>query len=276
MAKVGVNGALSGLMGNAIFRNFNGHTHVYVKPDKVSNPRTINQQTQRLKLRNILNIYGVLKDSLRDNFQGKVGRQTDYTRFQGCNLSQPAVYMTMREGFVFRSSVVAPYVVSFGTLASMEYHIEDGWLVSDIKAEGLNLEEHSTLMEFASTIIAENEDWKNGDILEIIFCDQIEKQYDENTMMPYASCMFVEIPLNSGSRDSLAGYIGKLEIKVNEDGLLCFRTPSFVGAAIVKKRGVGRDTTTSVQSLVVNNPVFDKYHSEEQKQLAIESYAKKK
>lgn len=275
MAKVGVNGALSGLMGNAIFRNFNGQTHVYAKPDKVSNPRTINQQTQRLKLRNILNIYGVLKDALKDNFQGKTGRQSDYTRFQGCNLSQPGVYMTMDEGFIHYGSVVAPYVVSFGTLASMEYHIEDGWLVSDIRAKGLNLEKQPTLMELASTIIAENEEWKKGDILEVIFCNQKEITDDTSTL-PYARCMYVEIPLYTNSRDSLADYLKKIEIKVNEDGLLCFRVPTFVGAAIVKKRGMGRDTMTSVQSLVVDNPIFDKYHSEEQKQLAIQSYAKKK
>jgi len=276
MARVGINGALSGLMGDAVFRNYNGLTYLCSRPDKVRNPRTENQQAQRLKLRNIINLYGTMKDAMKDNFQGKAPRQSDYTRFQACNLSRPAVYMTMYEGDWNRGSIVAPYIVSFGTLPSIEYHIEDGWLVSDLKVSTLNLEPDTSIMDLTSAITTENEDWREGDTLEIITCEQRVITGDEQNARPYAHCNYANIRLTNEFKKPLASLLNDIEIKVNDDGFLCVKVPSEGGAALVRKRGEGRDTMTSVQSLEICNPTFDTYHSEERKQLAITSYAKKK
>lgn len=276
MARVGINGALSGLMGDAVFRNFNGQTYLSARPDKVNNPRTENQQTQRLKLRNIINIYGAMKDALKDNFQAKAPRQSDYTRFQACNLSRPAVYMTMHEGDWNRGSVVAPYIVSFGTLPAIEYHIEDGWMVSNLKVSTLMLNPDTSILDLTSAITTENEDWKKGDTLEIITCTQKVMTGNEPNTYPYTQCSHANIHLTNDFKKPLASLLNGIEIKVNEDGCLCVKIPSEGGAALVRKRGEGRDTMTSVQLLEICNPTFDTYHSEERKQLAIASYAKKK
>ncbi len=268
MAKVKPNGMLSGSIGNTILRNYNGMVVASEKPDRVRNPRTLAQQTNRLKLRNIINLYGSMKDALKDNFQGKTGRQSDYSRFQACNLSQTAVYLTNKDNFV---SVVAPYVVSFGTLKMIEYHLEGEWLVTDIDVEGLNLEADAKLGRLSSALLKSPELFILGDRMELIAC------YQTNLVdSPRTFCKYCEFVLDKNSDMPLDELLNGFELRVNEDNKLCVRREGACGLAMVRKRGEGRDASTSVQFLAVNNPLLEQYTSEEQKQLAIASYAKKK
>lgn len=268
MAKVKPNGMLSGMIGNTVLRNCRGTIVASERPDRVRNPRTQSQQTNRLKLRNIINMYGCMKESLRDNFQGKTGRQSDYSRFQGCNMLQTAVYLTSRETY---ASVVAPYIVSFGTLPMMEYHLEGDWLVTDIDVEGFDPETDDMSCHLSAKLLESPNLFSSGDRVELIACYQTN-----NNNFPVATCKHCEFVIDKFSDVPLAQLLNGFELRVNENNRLCFSRQGACGLAMVRKRGEGYDTAASVQFLAVNNPLLEKYTSEEQKQLAIASYAKKK
>lgn len=268
MAKVKPDGSLSGIMDDGVFRSYNGQTFLCSRPDSVHNPRTLSQQTNRLKLRNIINMYGSMNGALKDNFQGKTGRQSDYTRFQGCNLLQTAVYVTYDDRF---ACVVAPYVVSFGTLPSIGYHLEGEWLVTDIDVAGLELNADTKLSKLSECLLKTSGRFSLGDRIELIACRQT------NAMnLPRATCKYCEFVLDDKNYISLSQILNGFELRVNEENKLCFRREEACGLALVHKRGEGCETFASVQSLAVDNPLLERYTSEEQKQLSIASYAKKK
>lgn len=279
MAIVKPDGSLSGAMDDGVFRSYDGVTVLSSKPHDIRNPRSVSQQTNRLKLRNIISMYSCMKNALKDNFQGKAGCQSDYTRFQACNMTvKTAVYLTYDEN-VNHACVVAPYVVSFGTLPTIEYHLEEDWLVTDIDVTGMVVNEDATMSEFVELIPKRNPDFfRRGDKVGLIACFQksLRKAIPGGYDLPVASCKYCEFELGVKDLTPVSEYMNGFEFRVNEENKLCFRRQGACGLAIVRTRGEGRKALSSVQTLAVNNPILEKYISEEQKQLAIASYANKK
>lgn len=279
MAIVKPDGSISGAMDDGVFRSYDGVTVLSSKPDVVRNPRSESQQTNRLKLRNIISMYSCMKTALKDNFQGKSGCQSDYTRFQSCNMTvKTAVYLTYDEN-LNHACVVAPYVVSFGTLPTIEYHLEDDWLVTDIDVNGMVVDECATMSDLSELIPLRNPDFfRRGDRVGLMACCQktLRKAILGGYDLPVASCIYREFELGVKDQTPVSQYMPDFEFRINEDNKLCFRSQGACGLAVVRKRGEGRKAFSSVQTLAVNNPMLEKYTSDEQRQLAIASYVNKK
>mgnify|MGYP003320076504 FL=1 len=276
MARLNKNGTLSGLMGDVVMRAYNNTTYVYVRQEKVNNPQTRGQMVQRTKKQNIVNLYGALKPALKDNFQGKVGKQSDYTMFVSCNLSQQPVYLTSKEASADYYSVVAPYIVAFGKLSPIEYSIENEWLVSNIIVGNVELNNDTKVCELANMILSYNAEWKEGDTLEFIICKQnFREDASGETVNVRAECEYANIVLDNGDKSKLSRYLDNIELKADGNGCLCLHASSYGGYAIVQKRKTAKDVATGVQSLAVVNPLLEKYTSEEQCEKAIKSYGKK-
>lgn len=277
MARVSKKGTLSGAMGDMVLRTYNNETYAYARQEKVGNPQTRGQMMQRAKMKNIVNVYGALKPALKDNFQGKVGKQSDYCMFVGCNLSQPPVYLTYNEASVSRYSVVAPYIVAFGKLSPIEYSIEGEWLVSNIVVGEVDLNDDMTVDELSNRILSNNTEWKTGDILELIICRQnFQNDASGEIVNVKAYCEYATIVLDTRDKGRLSKYLDGMELKVDDNGCLCLRASACGGYAIVQKRKTARDVATGVQPLVVVNPLLERYTSDEQCEKAIKSYGKKR
>lgn len=278
MAIVKPDGSLSGAMDNGVFRSYDGVTVLSSKPHGIRNPRSELQQMNRLKLRNIISMYSCMKDALKDNFQGKSGCQSDYTRFQGCNMTiKSAVYLTEDEN-LNHVCVVAPYIVSFGTLPTIEYHLEEEWLVTDIDVAGLKLDEKTAMYHFKEFLLDNQDFFRRGDRVVLIACYQkcVQKSTQNSFDLYRANCEYCEFELSGKDTTPISQYMNGFEFRINEENKLCFRRQGACGLAIVRTRGEGRKAFSSVQTIAVNNPILERYTSEEQKQLAIASYAKKK
>lgn len=275
MARIHKNGTLSGLMGNAVLKSCNGVTFLYSRPVEVRNPQSRGQMLQRTKKQNIVNLYGIMKPALKDNFFGKVGRQSDYSMFVSCNLSQRPVYLTESEACFRSTQVVAPYVVAFGKLTPIEYHLEGEWLVSNIQVGNMELTDKTMLMDLGDSIITRNEDWKEGDVLEFIRCRQLSGRNGVATR-PFAECDYACIEVSRDDRSKLQKYLDDIQLKVNEDGFLCMYAGGEGGFAMVHKRMSVKGINVGSQSMVVNNSLLDYYCSDEQCEKAIKSYVRKK
>ena len=274
MARVENNGNYSGTINNVVYRNYNGTIVACQKPAAYRDAKTEGQVVYRVKMRNIQNIYASLKESLRGNFQDKTGRQTDYSRFQGVNMQKPAVYLNKKE-VAIKAQIVAPYIVSFGTLPPIGYELRDNMLVTDISLGNLTITPDTTVSQLVLAIMKNNEGWELDDCLEFMIVRQMEGQ------TPTAKCSFTHLPLDKNNTAKLSDALiiynsNEVVLSSSAEGFLQMNASDNGGFAIIRKRMASKGLLTSTQELAVNNPLFDLYHSDQRKQKALDSYGMKR
>ena len=270
MAILEKNGVITGSVDDVVYKNYNGKVVVCRKQTTYRDAKTEGQVVYRVKMRNIQNIYAALKEALRGNFQDKTGRQTDYSRFQGVNMQKPAVYLNKSE-VAMKAQVVAPYIVSFGTLVPIEYELKDNSLVTNISLGNLSITPDTTVSEIALAIVKNNDGWEYDDCLEFMVVRQSEGK------TPTAKCSFAHLSLdrNDTSKVSEALVVrntNQIELGSSADGFLQMNVSDNGGFAVIRKRMASKGLMTSTQELAINNPLFDQYHSEKSKQKAMDSY----
>ena len=274
MARVEKNGNYSGTINNVVYRNYNGTIVACQKPTTYRDAKAEGQVVYRVKMRNIQNIYASLKESLRGNFQDKTGRQTDYSRFQGVNMQKPAVYLNKKE-VAIKAQIVAPYIVSFGTLPPIGYELKDNQLVTDIGLGNLTITHDTTVSQLVLAIMKNNEGWELDDCLEFMIVRQMEGQ------TPIAKCSFAHLPLDKNNTAKLSDALiiynaNEIVLSSSAEGFLQMNASDNGGFAIIRKRMASKGLLTSTQELAVNNPLFDLYHSDQRKQKALDSYGVKR
>lgn len=274
MARVEKNGNYSGTINNVVYRNYNGTIVACQKPTTYRDAKAEGQVVYRVKMRNIQNIYAALKESLRGNFQDKTGRQTDYSRFQGVNMQKPAVYLNKNE-VAMKAQVVAPYIVSFGTLPPVAYALKDNMLVTDISLGNLTITPNTTVSEMSLAIVKNNEGWELGDCLEFVAVRQMEGK------TPTAKCIFAHLVLDKNNTAKLSEAVvvrdaNQIELGSSAEGFLQMNASDNGGFAIIRKRMASKGLLTSSQELAIKNPLFDQYHSDQRKQKALDSYGVKR
>ena len=274
MARVEKNGNYSGTINNVVYRNYNGTIVACQKPTTYRDAKAEGQVVYRVKMRNIQNIYASLKESLRGNFQDKTGRQTDYSRFQGVNMQKPAVYLNKKE-VAIKAQIVAPYIVSFGTLPPIGYELRDNMLVTDISLGNLTITHDTTVSQLVLAIMKNNEGWELDDCLEFMIVRQMEGQ------TPTAKCSFAHLPLDKNNTAKLSDALiiynsNEVVLSSSAEGFLQMNASDNGGFAIIRKRMASKGLLTSTQELAVNNPLFDLYHSDQRKQKALDSYGVKR
>ena len=274
MAILEQNGNYSGKISNVVYKNYNGKIVVCHKQTTYRDAKAEGQVVYRVKMRNIQNIYAALKESLRGNFQDKTGRQTDYSCFQGVNMQKPAVYLNKSE-VAMKAQVVAPYIVSFGTLPPVAYALKDNMLVTDIGLGNLTITPDTTVSQLVLAIMKNNEGWELDDCLEFMIVRQMEGQ------TPTAKCSFTHLPLDKNNTAKLSDALiiynaNEVVLRSSAEGFLQMNASDNGGFAIVRKRMASKGLLTSTQELAVNNPLFDLYHSDQRKQKALDSYGVKR
>ena len=274
MAILEQNGNYSGKISNVVYKNYNGKIVVCHKQTTYRDAKAEGQVVYRVKMRNIQNIYASLKESLRGNFQDKTGRQTDYSRFQGVNMQKPAVYLNKKEVAV-KAQIVAPYIVSFGTLPPIGYELRDNMLVTDISLGNLTITPDTTVSQLVLAIMKNNEGWELDDCLEFMIVRQMEGQ------TPTAKCSFTHLPLDKNNTAKLSDALiiynsNEVVLSSSAEGFLQMNASDNGGFAITRKRMASKGLLTSTQELAVNNPLFDLYHSDQRKQKALDSYGVKR
>ena len=270
MAILEKNGVITGSVDDVVYKNYNGKVVVCRKQTAYRDAKAEGQVVYRVKMRNIQNIYASLKEALRGNFQDKVGRQTDYSRFQGVNMQKPAVYLNKNE-VAMKAQVVAPYIVSFGTLVPIDYELKDNSLVTNISLGDLSITPDTTVSEIALAIVKNNDGWEYGDCLEFMAVKQSEGK------TPTAKCCFAHLSLDKNDTSKLSDAFivrnaSQIELGSSEEGFLQMNVSDNGGFAIIRKRMASKGLMTSTQELAINNPLFDQYHSEKSKQKAMDSY----
>lgn len=118
-------GEIRGSVGKVTFRKSNGQNLVSQKVTQVANPRSEEQQVQRMKMYTVVKAYSFMKNICDHSFEGATGRNGNMSRFMKLNLpklraSMNASELSINNAFLQmgQENVIAPndYQISEGSL----------------------------------------------------------------------------------------------------------------------------------------------------------------
>lgn len=113
---------ISGAVGQVVFRVVDGKSTVSQKPDKVSNPKTIEQQTQRMVFTTCITAYSAMKGICDHSFEGLRKGSENQAEFMRRNL---AWLKSQDYNFSVKgnpSIVPNAYRISKGSLPAVQYN----------------------------------------------------------------------------------------------------------------------------------------------------------
>lgn len=238
-----------------------------------SNPRdakTRSQVTQRVKIANVIAMYRAMKNICNHSFEGLGVGQSCYNAFVKANLTGNNVSLT-KEAASLGACIVAPYLISRGSLASIIVEGTGEDAVTNISVGNLTISGTTTIGQFAKAVVANNAGIEHGDQLTYVSCVQ---QTDANTGNPVVVCGIYEVTLDSNSNDLLRNFIPEVGSSV-KNGYLAHGPLIGRGgfAWILSRKPVGGSLMVSTQRLILTSPdVYSEYITESANTRAITSY----
>lgn len=183
-----------------------------------ANPKdaaTRSQVAQRVKMANVINMYRATRALTNHSFEGAVNGQTSYNLFVRYNLSTNKVSLS-KEAASFGACVVAPYIISKGTLPSIQVQGVGADATTNIAVGNLVINEETTIAQFAVALVANNPSINFGDQLTYVSLVQAS---DANTGYPVVQSAIYEVTLNQSDQLPLRSYLPAVATAV-KDGML--------------------------------------------------------
>lgn len=241
-------------LGGVVFYQQSGRTLARELAPQVSNPRTSSQMNQRTKLANVVEMYKANKFWMKGAFESKPAKESDYNAFVKANLATSLVSQSKSEAAA-NACVVAPYVVTSGSILSIEHNVSGLMLISNIYLGNLTIDANTTVGDFSTAVIAANNQIREGMQLSLIVNMQ---RVNEVTGIPYVVVRAYELIFNKTSQALLSDYFGEGILGNggnNDDQLRAnLRTLEYGGACFILSESVGGKTSVSSQSLVMYGP----------------------
>lgn len=260
--------------GGWVLYKVGGQTIAREVASQVSNPRTPAQMDNRVRLQNVVSVYRANKNWMRGAFENKKQKESDYNAFVSANLSSSQVAFTKQQAAA-GAAVAAPYQVSSGSLGSIEQVISESELQTNIYLGDLSIDLATTVGEFATAVIANNNGIVQGMQLSLILNIQ---QVNQVTGIPYIITRAYEVILDPQSVDFLAAYYpaGILSAGGGADNIL-YADLSEQGsgaASFILSHTVSSNTRVSEQSMLLygDRSIYNSYVSAAAISEAVTSY----
>ena len=263
-------GYARGKVGDLVFARRLGQQTTRAYNANPKDAKTRSQVTQRVKMANVIAMYRALKNICNHSFEGVKEGQTSYSAFVSANLKSNQVSLT-KEAASLGACVVAPYLVSRGSLASIVVEGLGAEAVTNIALGELAIDEQTTIGEFATALVANNAGIEYGDQLTYL---SLVQQTDVNTGYPIVTTGIYEVTLNSGSTDLLRKFIPAVG-STAKNGFLAHGALIGRGgfAWILSRKPVGGSLMVSTQRLILTSPdVYSGFASDAANTRAISSY----
>lgn len=262
-------------LAGAVIYQAMGQTRSRELAAEVSNPRTVDQMSQRVKWANLVNFYRANKSWMKFAFETKPTNRTDYNQFMSLNVSSSRIYLP--KGIANQGGcVVDSYVMTQGSLPSIEVtEGSDEWETNLYLPAYFELTSTSTVAEVSRALLQSNPALREGDQISFI---RFTQQTNSNTGVPFVVVRKYEVILNSSDlrffyqfmpEDYIISSVSSLQgtITVNNSG-------NAGGFILILSRTTGGKTYVSTQSVVVanNDALIQAYSSSNALQTAIDSY----
>lgn len=240
----------------------------------VSNPRTPAQMDNRVRLQNVVSVYRANRAWMAGAFENKKERESDYNAFVSANLSTSQVAFT-KEQAAAGAAVAAPYQISSGSLGSIEQSVTSSVLKTNLYLGNMNITPGTTVGEFATALISNNNNIVQGMQLSLILNIQ---QVNSATGIPYIITRAYEVLLNPSSTELLSAYMpGSILSAGSDEGSPLTADLSEQGngaASFILSHTVSATTRVSEQSMLMYGSlaVYNSYTSSAAIAEAVASY----
>lgn len=263
-------GYARGKVGDLVFARRLGQQTTRAYNSNPKDAKTRSQVTQRVKVANVIAMYRALKNICNHSFEGLSVGQTSYSAFVKSNLTGNKVSLT-KEAASFGACVVAPYLISRGSLPSIQVEGTGADAVTNIAVGNLTISGTTTIGQFADALVANNAGIEYGDQLTYV---SLVQQTDANSGYPIVVAGIYEVTLNSSSTDKVRDYIPEVGSSV-KNGFLAHGALIGRGgfAWILSRKQTGSSLMVSTQRLVLTSPdVYDQFATADANTRAINSY----
>ena len=263
-------GYARGKVGDLVFARRLGQQTTRAYNSRPKDAKTRSQVTQRVKMANVIAMYRALKNICDHSFESLNVGQTSYSAFVKANLTGNKVSLT-KEAASFGACVVAPYLISRGSLPSIQVEGTGADAVTNIAVGGLTISGTTTIGQFADALVANNAGIEYGDQLTYV---SLVQQTDANSGYPVVVAGIYEVTLNSSSTDKVRDFIPEVGSSV-KNGFLAHGALIGRGgfAWILSRKQTGSSLMVSTQRLVLTSPdVYDEFATADANTRAISSY----
>lgn len=263
-------GYARGKVGSLVFARRLGQqiTRAYNKTPKDASTKS--QVQQRVRMANVIAMYRAVKRIADHSFEGVKPGQTSYNLFVKANLTNNSVVLT-KEAASFGACVVAPYLISRGTLPSIIVQGTGADAVTNIAVGSLVINETTTIGAFSQAVVASNTGINYGDQLTYV---SIVQKTDSNTGYPVATATIYEVTLNQADELLLRNYMPEVATTVR-NGFLAHGTLIASGGFcwILSRKNADGSLSVSTQRIVLTSKdVAGQYSSAVAMTRAINSY----
>ena len=260
---------LKGSAGDFTFRNSQGRTIVSEKITETTDRKTSAQQKHRMKWANVIQMYKGTIPLLNCAFENKAEGVTDFNMFVKMNMQMQPVYLTKSQ-VAGGACVVAPYVISQGSLPAIVVTGTGANGVTDISLGSLTIDATTTIAQFANAVVANNANFDYDDQISFF---RIEQKVNAATGLPYGVFKAFSVVLDKGSDALLLSVVPAEGFTVvnGKLGHLSTVTGDYAYAWVHSRRTNGQ-TKVSSQVLVSNNSLLSRYTSDAAYREAVNSY----
>lgn len=253
----------------------NGQTLARELAPQVANPRTTAQMQQRVKLSNLVAFYKANKVWMRNAFEDKAQRESDYNAFVASNIGNTLVALSKSE-VASGAAVAGPYQVTRGSILSIEHTLQGTTIKTNLNLGNYQITAASTIGELSVAILNNNLTLSEGMQLSLIVNIQ---QAGQASQQPYLVVRVYEFLLNRSSSEPLTNYFPESVTTVaagtgNYALALNTTTYSEGGATFILSHSVGGVTRVSSQRLQLfgSQSVYNAHTTAAAMAAAIESY----
>lgn len=255
-------------VGEVVLYKLKGQQIMRSKASQVNNPRTSAQMARRVKLANLVNFYRANREWMKKAFETKEQKQSDYNAFIGRNFNSSPVYLTKEEANQ-GTTIIAPYVVTRGSLVPYSFTTSMGLIISDLfVGNDFTLGNDTTISEFSQAIIDNNENDRQGDQLSVV----ILKQQKAGNQF-YCTTKAFEMILDPTSSELVKDFL-PIEYMTIQDGAVAFDGTQWAGGVVMcQSRTISGKTYVSTQSVeCTEGAVYEGFSYESHGIPAMDSY----
>lgn len=274
-----VNAKISGNVGSMNFRKRGSQVVVaersYANSSK-GNGASYKQRLHRIRIANVSSVFRSIAAIEARAWQYKGTNQSDANMFFAKNLANSPVFLTAEQA-KNGAAVIAPYVVSEGTLPSLAQSFDADTFHTGIKVPAGWIVGQNTIGALSMAIVANNEGVQNGDKFTFAKIEQTTSDINGKTF-PMLNVTYFELTLDANSVMSVASLpnYALMNFAVGENNeIICNECGN--AAFAIHSRLLSSKLYTSTQMVSMNpvQKIFEDFTSEAQKARAMDSYGYK-
>lgn len=274
-----VNAKISGNVGSMNFRR-RGSKVVVAERSYANSSKgygaSYKQRMHRIRIANVSSVFRSIAAIEARAWQFKGENQSDANMFFAANLANSPVFLTAEQA-KNGAAVIAPYVVSEGTLPALKQSFDSDTFHSGIKVPAGWIVGQNTIGALSMAIVANNKGVQNGDKFTFAKIQQTTSVINGKSF-PMLNVTYFELTLDANSVLSVASLpnYALMNFAVSEDGdIICNNGGD--AAFAIHSRLLSSKLYTSTQMVSMNpvKTIFEDFTSEAQKARAMDSYGYK-